>query len=206
MPDPNPIVYVVDDDASVRQSLELLVEAAGFESRTFGSAQEFLSHRRVVMPGCVVLDVHLPDLNGLTLQEHIAGELPVIFITGYGDVPTSVRAMKAGAVEFLLKPFADDALLGAICSAIDRSRAAMAQDAAMCALRDRFAMLTPRERQVMALVSRGRLNKQVGGELGISEITVKAHRGNMMRKMKACSLPDLVDMANGLGLRSRFIG
>src|SRR5262249_20761585 len=162
------------------------------------SAQEFLSHPRALMPSCLVLDVHLPDLNGLELQERIGREMPIIFITGYGDVPMSVRAMKAGATEFLTKPFRAEAMLAAIRHAIDRNREALGRDPAVRALRDTYASLTPREQQVMALVTRGRLNKQVGGDLGISEITVKGHRGKVMRKMKARSLPDLVDMATTL--------
>ena len=204
MPDVTPIVYVVDDDVSVRESLELLIENAGWQPELFASAQEFLSRPRVAVPSCLVLDVTLPGLNGLELQEQLAGrtDMPIIFITGYGDVPMSVRAMKAGAVEFLTKPFQDDVLLDAIRDAIERSRAALRLDAEMRTLRTCYASLTPREREVMALVVSGLLNKQVGGELGISEITVKAHRGQVMRKMNAESLPDLVTMAARLGLRS----
>lgn len=199
-----PIVFVVDDDASVRKSLELLILSAGWQPETFASAQEFLSRQREFVPSCLVLDVVLPDLNGLDLQKRVADwtELPVVFITGYGDVPTTVRAMKAGAAEFLTKPFGDDALLNAIRHAIDRSHTALGQEAEMRTLRDRYASLSRREREVMALVVRGYLNKQVGGDLGISEITVKAHRGKMMRKMKADSLADLVIMAAKLGLHS----
>ena len=198
-----PTVFIVDDDQSVRESLELLLTAAGFVPETFASAQEFLDQPRSPAPRCLVLDVNLPDLNGLELQTRIAddmGDMPVIFITGYGDVPTTVRAMKAGAVEFLTKPFGEDVLLGAIRHAIDRSCAVLADAAVTRALRDRYASLTPREQEVIALVVSGRLNKQVGGDLGISEITVKAHRGKMMQKMKARSLPDLVRMASKLGL------
>jgi FixJ family two-component response regulator len=200
-----PIVFVVDDDISVRESLELSIRSAGFRSETFASGQAFLDHPHVPVPSCLVLDVSLPDLNGLEVQRRVASDrvdLPIIFITGYGDVPTTVRAMKAGAVEFLTKPFSDDALMGAIRDALGRSQAALSQEAEMQSLRENYASLTRRERQVMALVVSGLLNKQVGGELGISEITVKAHRGQVMRKMKAGSLPDLVTMAARLGLGS----
>jgi FixJ family two-component response regulator len=193
-----PIVFVVDDDISIRESLELLIRCAGWRPEIFASAQEFLTHPRALVPSCLVLDVALPGLNGLELQKRIGVEradMPIIFLTGYGDVPMTVRAMKAGAVEFLTKPFSDDLLLTAIRSALERSRVALGQEADTRALRDRYASLTHRERQVMALVVSGLLNKQVGGELGISEITVKAHRGKVMRKMKADSLPDLVNMA-----------
>jgi FixJ family two-component response regulator len=204
MADVTPIVYVVDDDVSVRESLELLIEHAGWKPELFASAQDFLSRPRAAVPGCLVLDVALPGLNGLELQERLADrtDMPIIFITGYGDVPMTVRAMKAGAVEFLTKPFQDDVLVTAIGGAIERSRAAIRLDAEMRALRNCYASLTPREREVMALVVSGLLNKQVGSELGISEITVKAHRGQVMRKMKAESLPDLVTMAARLGPRS----
>jgi FixJ family two-component response regulator len=198
-----PIVFVVDDDVSVRESLELLLRCAGWQAQTFASAQEFLSRPRVLAPSCLVLDVTLPGLNGLELQKRIAADrsdMPIIFITGYGDVPMTVQAMKAGAVEFLTKPFGDDVLLNAIRDAIERSRTALGQETEIRALQARYAVLTPREREVMALVVLGRLNKQVGGELGISVITVKAHRGKVMRKMKADSLADLVHMAAGLHL------
>jgi FixJ family two-component response regulator len=189
---------VVDDDVSVRESLELLIRCAGWKPETFASAQAFLSRPRSEVPSCLVLDVSLPGLNGLDLQKTVAADrtdMPIIFITGYGDVPMTVRAMKAGAVEFLTKPFDDEVLLTAIRNAIERSRASLDREAELRALRDRQASLTPREREVMALVVSGLLNKQIGGELGISEITVKAHRGHMMRKMKADSLPGLVTMA-----------
>ena len=198
-----PIVFVVDDDVSVRKSLELLIDSAGWRPETFASAQEFLSRPRVLAPSCLVLDVALPDLNGLDLQRRVAVDridMPIIFITGYGDVPMSVQAMKAGAVEFLTKPFDDEPLLNAIRHAIERSHSALDDEAEIRTLRDRYASLSPREREVMALVVSGLLNKQVGAELGISEITVKAHRGRMMRKMKAGSLPELVKMASRLDL------
>jgi FixJ family two-component response regulator len=198
MPHATPIVFVVDDDVSVRESLELLIRSAGWQPEIFASAREFLACPRVFAPSCLVLDVTLPDLNGLDLQTRVAADrtdIPIIFITGYGDVPMTVRAMKAGAVEFLTKPFNDDELLNAMRHAIERSQAALDNEAEMQELRDHYASLSRREREVMALVVSGLLNKQVGGELGISEITVKAHRGNAMRKMGARSLADLVTMA-----------
>ena len=198
MSQPTPIVFVVDDDISVRESLELLIQSAGWQPETFASAQEFISRPRSLVPSCLVLDVSLPGINGLELQNRVAAErsdMPIIFITGYGDVPTSVQAMKAGAVEFLTKPMRDNVLLSAIGNAIERSRVAICQEAEMRALQDLYASLTPREREVMALVVAGMLNKQIGGELDISEITVKAHRGQVMRKMKANSLADLVKIS-----------
>ena len=203
MPDDASIVFVVDDDVSVRESLELLIGTAGWQPETYPSAQEFLSRPRATVPCCLVLDVTLPGLTGLELQQQLAErtDMPIIFITGHGNVPMSVQAMKAGAVEFLTKPFNDDVLLTAVRGALERSRTALRQDSEMRVVRDCYASLTPREREVMALVVSGLLNKQVGGELRISEITVKAHRGQVMRKMKADSLPDLVTMAARLGLR-----
>ena len=203
MPDPTPIVFVVDDDLSVRESLDLLIRTAGWQPETYPSAQAFLARPRALGPSCLVLDVSLPDLSGLDLQSRIGADrrdLPIIFITGHGDVPMTVRAMKAGAAEFLTKPFGDDVLLGAIAGAIDRSRAAIEHQAGMLALQTRYATLSPREREVMALVVSGRLNKQVAGELHISEITVKAHRGRVMRKMGAGSFAELVKLAERLGV------
>jgi FixJ family two-component response regulator len=199
-----PVVFVVDDDVSVRESLELLIGTAGWRAETFASAKDFLSRPRATVPCCLVLDVRIPGLSGLDLQQQLTArtDMPIIFITGYGDVPMTVRAMKAGAVEFLTKPFNDDVLLAAIRHAIDRSSAAQRQGSELSALRSCYDALTPRERDVMRLVVSGLLNKQVGGELGISEITVKAHRGQVMRKMKADSLADLVRMAGRLSLRA----
>ena len=205
MPHDPPVVFVVDDDASVRKSLELLIESAGWATEAFGSAQDFLARPRACAPCCLVLDVCLPDLSGLDLQALVAGrtEMPVIFITGHGDVPMTVRAMKAGAVEFLTKPVDADALLGAIQVAINRSQAEYGRAARSSELQASYASLTHREQEVMALVVSGRLNKQVGYQLGISEITVKAHRGRMMRKMHAGSLCELVRIADSLFLTAR---
>jgi len=200
-----PIVFVVDDDISVRESLELLIGDAGWQPEVFASAQDFLARPPPPCPSCLVLDVGLPDLNGLDLQKRIAGDrtdMPIIFITGGGDIPTTVQAMKAGAVEFLTKPFVPDVLRDAIESAVERSRATLEEKAALQALRVLHESLSPREREVMALVVRGQLNKQVGGALGISEITVKAHRGRVMRKMRVRSLPELVNSAARLDLET----
>jgi FixJ family two-component response regulator len=197
-----PTVFVVDDDVSVRESLEGLIGSEGFAVETFASAEAFLARPRAFNPSCLVLDVTLPDLNGLDLQRRLAdrSDMPIIFITGYGDVPMTVQAMKAGAAEFLTKPFSDEVLLAAIRQAIDRSRVALHQQEDVRSLHDRYASLSRREQEVMALVVVGRLNKQIGFELGISEITVKAHRGRVMRKMEAASVPDLVNMAAKLRL------
>ncbi len=198
-----PIVFVVDDDISVRESLEALIRLEGLEVQTFSSALEFLEYPRISAPSCMVLDVSLPGLNGLELQKRVSSEqrdMPIIFITGHGDIPMTVQAMKAGAVEFLTKPFSDDILLNAIRNAVERSKAVMARDEELRSLKNQYARLTPREREVMRLVVVGFMNKQIAGELGISEITVKAHRGCMMRKMKADSLAELVHMAARLRL------
>jgi FixJ family two-component response regulator len=197
-----PIVFVVDDDVSVRESLELLIDFAGWKPETFASAEEFLARPRSLTPSCLVLDVSLPELNGLELQRLIASDridMPIIFITGHGDVPMTVQAMKAGAVEFLTKPFDDEALLTAIRQAIARSTATLNDQAELQLLRECYASLTPREQEVMRLVVSGMLNKQIGLKLGISEITVKAHRGKVMLKMKAGSVADLVKVAMRLG-------
>ena len=198
MPDPTPIVFVIDDDVSVRESLELLIRYEGWQAESFASATEFLSRPREFVPSCLILDLCLPGFSGLDLQQRIAGErtdMPIIFMTGHGDIPSSVRAMKAGAVEFLTKPFTDDALLSAVRQALDRSRIALDQDAESQKLRGCYESLSAREQQVMSLVVSGLLNKQVGGELGISEITVKVHRRRVMEKMKAHSFAELVEMA-----------
>jgi FixJ family two-component response regulator len=202
-PDFMSIVFVVEDDVSVRESLELLIQSEGWQPELFASAQEFLSRLRPTVPCCLILDVNLPGLNGLELQKQLAdrNDMPIVFISGQADVPMSVQAMKAGAVEFLTKPLQYDVLVTVIRDAIERSREALLLGSEIQALRGCYESLTQREREVMALVVCGLLNKQVGGELGISEITVKAHRGQMMRKMKADSLPDLVTMAARLGLR-----
>ncbi|CCV15526.1 response regulator [Mesorhizobium sp. STM 4661] len=201
MPQEIPLVFVVDDDISVRESLELLIRSAGWQPEMFESAQQFLSRPRALVPNCLILDVNLPDLNGLDLQKLVSverTEMPIIFVTGYGDVPMTVKAMKAGAVEFLTKPFSEESMLAALEQALDRSRTALALEIEMQVLRDRHASLSRREQEVMALVITGLLNKQVAYELGISEITVKAHRGRVMEKMQAASFADLVNIAGRL--------
>jgi len=198
-----PVVFVVNDDVSLRERLEQLISRAGWKAETFESAMEFLAHPRTLAPSCLILDVALPDLSGLELQKRIAADridMPIIFVTGHREVPIAVQAMKAGALEFLTRPFSSEELLSAIRQAIERSQAALSREAQLRELRECHAALTPREREVMTLVASGLLNKQVGGELGISEITVKAHRGNVMRKMKAGSLADLVRMDAKLNL------
>ena len=201
-----PIVFVVDDDISVRGSLQSLISSTGWRSWIFDSARGFLGHPRANVPNCLILDLNLPDLSGFDLQKFVVAErtsTPVIFVTGFGDVPTTVRAMKAGAVDFLTKPFDVDVLLTAVAQALERSRATLALESELRVLEELHASLSPREQQVMALVVSGLLNKQVGGELGINEITVKAHRGAVMRKMKATSFADLVNKASRLGVGTR---
>lgn len=203
MPDLRPVVFVVDDDPDVRAALRRLVHSVGFDVETFTSASEFLSAKRTRVPGCVILDVRLPDLSGLNLQERLTGadvDLPIIFITGYGDIPMTVRAMKAGALDFLTKPFRDQELLDAIQRGIDKHRARLTKRAEISQLQVRLQLLTPRERQVFPLVAGGWLNKQIAAELGTSEKTIKIHRGQVMAKMKADSVADLVRMAEKLGL------
>jgi FixJ family two-component response regulator len=205
MADVTPIVFVVDDDVSVRESLQLLIRCEGWQPRTFASAQEFFARPPALVPNCLTLDVSLAGLDGLDVQKRASierPEMPIIFVTGHGDVRTTVQAMKAGAFEFLTKPFRDDVMLISIREALEHSRLALGHEAEMSMLRDRYASLTQREQEVMKLVVDGLLNKQVGGELGISEITVKAHRGKVMQKMMADSLPDLVKMAAKLGRAS----
>jgi FixJ family two-component response regulator len=203
MPATKPTVVVVDDDISIRQSLELLIQDEGWQPALFESAQEFLAQPPGVIPSCLILDVNLPDLSGLDIQQRISDEkssIPIIFITGYGDIPTSVRAMKAGAAEFLTKPLNDEILIGAIRDAVRRSQANLKQEGAQRQLQERFALLSKREREVLNLVVKGLMNKQVAFELGISEITVKAHRGRVMEKMRATTFVDLVNMAGRLGI------
>jgi FixJ family two-component response regulator len=208
-PRARPVVFVVDDDPAVRESLESPIGAAGWRAQFFGSGEEFLARPKAHAASCLVLDVRLPDLSGLELQERVATdreEMPVIFVTGHGSVPVTVRAMKAGAFEFFTKPFRNEVLLLAISRALERSSVMLQREAERSALRARYAVLTPREQQVMALVVRGLPNKQVGRVLGIGEITVKAHRGRVMEKMAAESLPDLVNMSVALGVTCRDSG
>jgi FixJ family two-component response regulator len=198
-----PIVFVVDDDVSVRESLELLIQCSGWQPKVFASATDFLAHPRIPGPSCLILDLALPDLSGLALQKHVRAQrpdMPIIFITGYGDVPTTVKAMKAGAVEFLMKPFDEELLRQAIHQGIEQSQATLHQEEEISALRNDYASLSRREREVMALVASGLLNKEAGAQLGISEITVKAHRGRVMRKMRARSLADLLNKVAKLGM------
>jgi len=200
-PQSAPIVFVVDDDISIRESLELLLRYEGFQVETFESAQDFLDRPRAAVPSCLILDISLPGLNGLDLQRRVGverQEMPIIFITGHGSIPMSVQAMNAGAVEFLTKPFTDTVLLSSIRNAVERSKVLLDRDEILRNLKGRYKLLTARERQVLVLVVSGLPNKQIGSELGISEITVKAHRGSMMRKMQATSLPELVNMATRL--------
>jgi FixJ family two-component response regulator len=203
MPQTRPTVVVVDDDVSVRESLELLIQNEGWKPVLFESAQEFLAQLPTIVPSCLILDVNLPDLSGLDIQQRITDEksaTPIVFITGYGDIPTSVRAMKAGAAEFLTKPFDDETVIKAIRDAVVRSEANLKREGAQQQLRERYVGLTKREREVMNLIVKGLMNKQVGFELGISEITVKAHRGRVMEKMHANTFVDLVNMAGRLGI------
>jgi FixJ family two-component response regulator len=205
MPEPAATVFVVEDDPSVREALAGLIRSAGWSVEVFDSAHEFLARPKAEAPSCLVLDVGLPGLSGLDLQARMVGhhnDVPIVFITGHGDIPMSVRAMKAGAVEFLTKPFLDQDLLDGIRVALDRDRAARHEDAELRELRECYASLTPRERQVMELVISGRLNKQAAAELGISEITIKVHRGRVMTKMRATSLPDLVNRGSRLKSKS----
>jgi FixJ family two-component response regulator len=203
MSEPNSIVFVVDDDASLRDALKSLIRSVGLQVELFGSTQEFLQRKGPNVPSCLVLDIRLPGISGLDFQRKLIEaniSIPIIFITGHGDIPMSVRAMKAGAVEFLTKPFRDQDLLDAIHTGLDRDRARRRRDSEVAALRERFEWLTPREREVLPLVVSGLPNKQIAGEIGTSETTVKVHRSQLMRKMGASSLPELVRMAERLGM------
>ena len=200
------VVHVIDDDASLQSALASLLRSVGIDALTYSSARDFIAAARPDAPGCIVLDVRLPGMSGIDFQEQLAGlgiQLPVVLMTGYGDIPMSVRAMKAGAIDFLSKPFRDQDMLDAVSAAIERDRERRAADGKVAALRDRFATLSPREQEVMLLVTAGRLNKQVAGDLGLSEITVKIHRGAAMRKMGAKTLADLVRMAESLKLQKQ---
>ena len=209
MSEEQPVVFVIDDDSSVRAALTGLLRSVGLEVLSFGSTQEFLQSKRRDAPGCLVLDVRLPGRSGLDFQRELAEssiQIPIVFITGHGDIPMSVRAIKAGAIEFLTKPFHDQELLDAIQVGIERDRARRRDAAAIAGLHERFDSLTPREREIMALVVTGRLNKQIAGDLKVSEITVKVHRGQVMRKMRAKSLAELVRMADQLGVTAGGFG
>ena len=200
----DPIVFIVDDDLSVRDSLSSLFRSVGLRNTAFGSAHEFLQQTLPDVPSCLILDIRLPRLSGLDFQAELARadiHIPIIFMTGHGDIPMTVRAMKAGAVDFLTKPFRDQDMLDAVTTAIERDRTRRNEARALANLRAAFATLTPRERQIMSLVTAGLMNKQVAAEIGVAEITVKIHRGHIMRKMAAKSLPDLVRMAQILGIK-----
>jgi len=203
-PESQPIVFVIDDDASLRNALTNLFRSVGLRAEVFGSAPEFLQSKLPDIPSCLVLDVRLPGLSGLDFQAELGKakiHIPIIFITGHGDIPMTVRAMKAGAVDFLTKPFRDQDMLDAVAAAIDRDRERRKEEKVLSELRSRFASLTPREQEVLALVASGLMNKQIAAEIGLAEITVKIHRGNIMKKMSARSLADLVRMAEALGAR-----